>query len=65
MTLNMITSTKIVQTRKTQMKYKNYIRVMHSYTRTPKIDYKNFAARVNKITKVMYEKNYTKFDFVR
>jgi len=54
----MITSTKIVQTRKTQMKTKTN-GVMHTIL-GKKIDYKNFAAS-KQITKVMYEKNYTKF----
>ena len=54
----MITSTKIMQTRKKKMKTKAN-GAMHTIL-GKKIDYKNFAAS-KQITRVLYEKNYTKF----
>ena len=58
MAFNMITSTKIMQTRKKKMKTKAN-GAMHTIL-GKKIDYKNFAAS-KQITRVLYEKNYTKF----
>ena len=55
---NVITSMMTTLTRKTQMK-KNTNGAMHTIL-GKKIDYKNFAAS-KQITKVLYEKNYTKF----
>ena len=54
----MITSTKIMRTRKKKMKTKTN-GAMHTIL-GKKIDYKNFAAS-KQITRVLYEKNYTKF----